>query len=87
MGGCVFGERGSCPVFKDERSCGEGATKHLLARGHILDMTTIQDNLTTDDTDDANVSATLKAGDSVTGRLVTMRTWIWAFQQSQHNKR
>ena len=72
-------------VFKDDRSCDEGAREHLLARG--LDKTTIQDNLTTDDTDDANVSATLKAGDSVTGRLVTMRTWIWAFQQSQHNKR
>ena len=65
-------------VFKDDRSCDEGATKHLLARGHILDMTTIQHNLTTDDTDDANVSATLKAGDSVTGRLVTMWTWIFS---------
>ena len=63
-------------VFKDDRSRDEGASKYLLARGHILDMTTIQHNLTTDDTDDANVSATLKAGDSVTGRLVTMRTWI-----------
>ena len=75
------------PVLKDERSCDEGATEHLLARKHVLDMTTIQDNLTTDDTGDAKVSATLKAGDSVTGRLVTMRTWIWTFQQSQHNKR